>query len=244
MKQDDFNRKNARGRHVALWIALSALLMVLVLAAVIFVAEFVFAPKFNLPLPAINGNDNVPQARYDAKELAPFLVIDAPRPGEKLSSPLKISGKARTWYFEGSFPLELRDGNGKVIAMGQATAAGDWMTDAFVPFTATLEFAKPSTAAGVLVFKKDNPSGLPEHDAAFRAPILFAMGGESPPALLACKPTGCSGQICSDEAKISDCLYLPEYACYKTARCERQSDGACGWTPTVALKSCLDKARQ
>jgi hypothetical protein len=29
------------------------------------------------------------------------------------------------------------------------------------------------------------------------------------------------------------------YACYRDAACERQPDGACGWTPTAELGACL-----
>lgn len=56
-----------------------------------------------------------------------------------------------------------------------------------------------------------------------------------------CKPTGCSGQICSDQDMVSTCEYKEEYACYKNATCERQADGKCGWTETVDLKACLAK---
>ena len=58
--------------------------------------------------------------------------------------------------------------------------------------------------------------------------------------LKGCIVTGCSGQICSDEEVITTCEFLPEYSCYKTARCERQSDGQCCWTETAELKSCLN----
>jgi eight-cysteine-cluster-containing protein len=54
-----------------------------------------------------------------------------------------------------------------------------------------------------------------------------------------CRATGCSGQICADEDMFSTCEYRPEYACYQSATCERQTDGQCGWTPTPALQACL-----
>jgi hypothetical protein len=57
----------------------------------------------------------------------------------------------------------------------------------------------------------------------------------------ACIKTGCSGTVCTEPGKevITNCLYKPEYGCYKTARCERQADGACGWTQTAELTACL-----
>jgi hypothetical protein len=59
------------------------------------------------------------------------------------------------------------------------------------------------------------------------------------PALPACEKSGCSGQICADHQMISTCEFRPEYACYQAATCERQANGACGWTQTPALPSCL-----
>ncbi|MEP6653399.1 MAG: hypothetical protein ABJA82_08580 [Myxococcales bacterium] len=60
-----------------------------------------------------------------------------------------------------------------------------------------------------------------------------------PPEPVACRRTGCSGQICAAEDIASTCEWRPEYACYKSAACERQSDGTCGFTPTPELKQCL-----
>jgi hypothetical protein len=55
-----------------------------------------------------------------------------------------------------------------------------------------------------------------------------------------CHVGGCSSQICSDEPGVgSTCEWLPEYECYRTATCERQPDGACGWTGTQELEACL-----
>jgi hypothetical protein len=55
----------------------------------------------------------------------------------------------------------------------------------------------------------------------------------------ACLRTGCSHQLCADHDVITPCLWYPEYACYRGAICERQDDGACGWTATPALAACL-----
>ncbi len=64
----------------------------------------------------------------------------------------------------------------------------------------------------------------------------------SPPVAAACYVGGCSSQLCSDSPGMaSTCEYREEYACYRSARCERQSNGSCGWTPTAELNSCLKK---
>lgn len=107
----------------------------------------------------------------------PMIVVDAPKPGAEISSPLKVTGKARgTWYFEASFPVQLTDASGKVIATVPAQAKGDWMTTEFVPFEATLTFSSLGVAdgsKGTLILRKDNPSGLPEHDDSREIPVVF-----------------------------------------------------------------------
>lgn len=55
----------------------------------------------------------------------------------------------------------------------------------------------------------------------------------------ACVITGCSGQVCSNEAVFTTCEFRPEYACYGAAECAVQPDGRCGWTLTPALDRCL-----
>jgi hypothetical protein len=55
-----------------------------------------------------------------------------------------------------------------------------------------------------------------------------------------CYVSGCSNQICSSQPNaVSTCEYREDYACYQTARCERQASGQCGWTMTDELYSCL-----
>lgn len=106
---------------------------------------------------------------------AKAVTITSPRPGELLTSPLTVEGEARGWYFEGSFPIKLKDGNGVTLATGQAIAQSDWTTAAPVPFKAVLTFAKPTTARGVLVLNKDNPSGLPAYDDQFSVSVQFKL---------------------------------------------------------------------
>lgn len=68
---------------------------------------------------------------------------------------------------------------------------------------------------------------------------------EGPISSGGCKVAGCSGQLCVDGKEgdiITTCEFRAEYACYRNARCERQSDGKCDWTPTGELISCLRSA--
>lgn len=110
-----------------------------------------------------------------------MIRVFTPTRGAQVSSPLSVAGEARgNWYFEADFPVRLLDGNGAEIAMGIATAQGDWMTTEFVPFTTTITFTPPTTTTGTLVFEKDNPSGLPENADEWRVPITFRDQASSP----------------------------------------------------------------
>jgi hypothetical protein len=103
-----------------------------------------------------------------------LIVVENPRAREEISSPLFISGKARGyWFFEASFPIELVDENNNLIAQTIAQAKGEWMTEDFVPFEATLNFVNPKANKGFLIFRKDNPSGLKEHYDELRVSIIF-----------------------------------------------------------------------
>lgn len=58
-----------------------------------------------------------------------------------------------------------------------------------------------------------------------------------------CKIGGCNGEICqeADEETIASiCIYDPKYDCYKSAVCEKQAGGNCGWTRTEEFTKCLE----
>lgn len=102
------------------------------------------------------------------------IKISEPMKNQVVASPLKIKGEAKgAWFFEASFPIVLLDDKGQEVARGTAAALGDWMTEDFVPFEATLTFTQPINSDGKLVFKKDNPSGLKENDKEVEVNIKF-----------------------------------------------------------------------
>lgn len=105
-----------------------------------------------------------------------LIEVRSPTIGARAVSPLVAEGRARgTWYFEASFPIELRDQNGATIATGYAEAQSDWMTEEFVSFVSVpLIFpAQPAGSAGTLVLHKDNPSGEPQYDQQLSIPVTF-----------------------------------------------------------------------
>lgn len=93
---------------------------------------------------------------------------------EKISSPLMIAGQAvGNWMFEASLPVEITDKNGNRLGISYAQAQGEWMTTDFVPFESTIEFNSGTATSGFIIFHKDNPSGLPEHDDSRQMSVTF-----------------------------------------------------------------------
>jgi hypothetical protein len=89
---------------------------------------------------------------------------------------------------------------------------------------------------------KDCVDPCPWGDASGRP---CATPPQPPTATGGCVVGGCSGQVCSDDGGVvTTCEWLPEYACYRKAACERQADGACGWTLSDELAACLREARR
>lgn len=75
------------------------------------------------------------------------------------------------------------------------------------------------------------------------APTPVVVTPTPPQLAQKCYIGGCSAQLCTDQPDmVSNCMYTAAYACYKTATCERQPSGQCGWTPTTALTSCIQNA--
>ncbi len=175
-----------------------------------------------------------------------LIRIVSPLPNASVSSPITVTGEARgTWFFEASFPVQILGADGSVLAQAPAQAQGEWMTTEFVGFSATIPFTPGNNLTGTIRFVKDNPSGDPERDMHVDVPVVFSAagastGGTGTTVVKACRPTGCSSQICSDEDMMTTCEYRSQYACYKTAECKRQSNGQCGWTQDSTLLACLN----
>ena len=128
------------------------------------------------PATNTNSSTNAPIVNAPLPDDQNMVRITAPKPNSLVSSPVTVTGEARgTWFFEASFPIEITDANGKVIGNGFAQAQGEWMTEDFVPFIATITFDDPTTETGGIILKKDNPSGLPEYDQSLRLPVVFSI---------------------------------------------------------------------
>lgn len=122
-----------------------------------------------------NGTLFIEETGAPEQTRLPLIVVTAPASGAFVGNPTTVKGYARGyWYFEASFPVEIRDGNGTLLATGPAQAEEDWMTERYVPFSATLVWnANPATNTGMIVFRRENPSGLPENDLSVTIPVSF-----------------------------------------------------------------------
>lgn len=112
----------------------------------------------------------------EKKPAGEMIKIENPEPEAKISSPLPIKGVAKGyWYFEGTFTVKLYDDvTDSLVAQSSAEADGEWMTEQFVPFKATMTFKAPENHRGRLVFERANPSGLPENAQSYSVPVIFS----------------------------------------------------------------------
>lgn len=110
-----------------------------------------------------------------------LIQVENPKPNQVIESPFIITGQARgSWFFEASFPIKLVDLSGNVISQVIAQTHGEWMTENFAPFSATLNFdIATSTMPAILILKNDNPSGLPANDKEIRIPVVLQNSSAS-----------------------------------------------------------------
>lgn len=144
------------------WVALTLLtIAVFVLLVLLFV----------IPAPGENGGTTPTSTPSSQPFSSANVNVASPLPNANVSSTFAVVGEARgPWYFEASFPVQVRDPANNLVGQGIAQAQGEWMTTDFVPFEATVTVAG-YTGPADLVLLKDNPSGLPENDDAVFFPI-------------------------------------------------------------------------
>ncbi|MCR4279001.1 MAG: Gmad2 immunoglobulin-like domain-containing protein [Candidatus Uhrbacteria bacterium] len=109
-----------------------------------------------------------------ANPLDDLIRVTSPKENDLVSSSILIRGEARGyWFFEASFPITVLDANGNELYRGPVQAKGEWMTEDFVPFETKVTIKEPTTKTGVIIFHRDNPSGLPEYEQEIRIPVRF-----------------------------------------------------------------------
>jgi len=113
--------------------------------------------------------------------IAPFpenFVLDNLHQNNRVNPGQIITGSVPGfWFFEASFPIELRDINGNVFGFAIAQTSEDWMTTNNVSFSATMPDDLSYTGVGSLVFTRDDPSdgesGIDMADFTAIVPVIF-----------------------------------------------------------------------
>lgn len=153
------------------------LLILIIIGIGLIATQRLWVPKLVDRIMRVDGEMSVPVREESSSEkpLSDGAVrVTSPIPQSIVTSPLSVSGEALgTWYFEGSFPVTLKDDAGRILGQSVARAQGEWMTTDFVPFQVTVDFIPSATTTGFLVFSKDNPSDLPENAAEVTMPVRF-----------------------------------------------------------------------
>lgn len=110
------------------------------------------------------------------------IVIDTPAAGAVVSFPLvirgRITGESGWAPFEGhAGTVQAIDDQGPLSEIGALLIGGDW-TILPANFEATLGMddtvSKIKADTGYLLFRNENPSGLPENNREFRLPVKYA----------------------------------------------------------------------
>lgn len=106
--------------------------------------------------------------------LSARVIVTTPAKNTTVGSTFAVKGQAPgNWFFEASFPLQVRDPDGNVIARTFASALGEWMTTEQVEFSSTIIIEGGYKGPATLILLKDNPSGLPEHEDAVEIAITI-----------------------------------------------------------------------
>lgn len=137
--------------------------IVMLFIAVVLGAILIATPS---PAPVLDGSDTEPFVSEN-------VIVTDPLPNGAVSQTFTVRGEARgSWFFEASFPLQVRDPDNNNVGGGIAMARDNWMTTEFVLFEGKVTVENYSGPAR-LVLLKDNPSGLPENEDSVEFPIVI-----------------------------------------------------------------------
>lgn len=155
----------------------SIILLVIAIIAVVAAYSYVSTTE----APAVTDSETIPSSTPTPTPQVAYLnasadniVVDTPLPGATVPRTFAVSGKARGgWYFEASFPVQVRGENNQILFEGPIQAEGDWMTPEFVPFSTTITIPGAYSGPATLVLHNDNASGLPENDRSISIPVVI-----------------------------------------------------------------------
>ena len=156
-----------------MWVAVLVLALVIVaLAWILFATP---APAHAPTVSTSSPQAALPSSPADpAAPLHEQVVVTSPKAGATVGKSFDVSGTAPgPWYFEASFPIQVRDPEGNVLGRIPASAQGDWMVTGPVVFKAQLHLDTSYSGPATLILMRDNPSGLPENEDSLEVPIVI-----------------------------------------------------------------------
>ncbi len=97
-----------------------------------------------------------------------LLEVSSPVPGQKIRSPVLVSGKSN--FFEAHTRIRITDDNGQILADTFTTAEG-WM-DQLYPFSKEVSYGNPSAKKGIVeVFAESAKDG--SEISKITIPVVF-----------------------------------------------------------------------
>jgi hypothetical protein len=110
----------------------------------------------------------------DERPLGELIRINEIYPGAIIGSSYIVTGKAKySWFFEGDFPVKLKDEYGTILSSTYAAALSSRKQPGWIPFRANIIYiAAPGTEAR-LVFELHNPSDTEGFQRAIEVPVIL-----------------------------------------------------------------------
>lgn len=144
---------------------------------------------------------STPVGRDDFGGVKPLIFATEPRPGQAVTSPLRIVGENST--SENNVEISLRTSDGRVLLETFATGTGPILDDggqpAWGPFETSVDFYAGSATSGELALTETSSDGSGRLIADFSIPVTFTASAVEPPPPL-------------DGASI-DAVTVPETGC-------------------------------
>lgn len=119
-----------------------------------------------------------PRPEQQTPQTQQGIVIISPSAGQEVSSPLKITGyvNGQGWSgFEGQVgTVTILDYKGNELATAVLKATTEW-TQLPTQFEADLKFSAANSGPVTLLFRNENPSGLPENSREFSLQVTASQ---------------------------------------------------------------------
>ena len=138
-----------------------------------------------IPVASIGGEGfdvSQPIGRDALNNVKPFILASQPRPGQVVTTPLRIVGENST--FENTVEIALRTADGRPLVETFATGSGP-ISDRegqplWGPFESAIEFYSGSASSGILALTETAADGSGRLLADFQVPVTFVPSSPSP----------------------------------------------------------------